>query len=65
MDAIANAIGTANKKGKASSTARRHIKSALDGRNSIDVSSQKRKGQVTTLYRLAEDATARMLGVEQ
>ena len=52
-DAIALAVGAVSLAGNVSGASRRAIQNALRDRD-IDVSSEKRRGRVTTLYRLAQ-----------
>ena len=52
VDAIAMAIGKVTSAGRVSGHTRRQIREALRGR-AVDVKSERRRGQDTTLYRLA------------
>ncbi len=58
VDAIAMAIRMVSDKGKPTSTHRRRINAALHDRPGLDRTSEARRGQTTTLYRLAPEEFA-------
>lgn len=53
-DAIALAIGLVSPAGNVTGAGRRRVKEALRGRLGIDIKSERRRGQETTLFRLSE-----------
>jgi hypothetical protein len=54
-DAIAISLGLIGESGRVTGTGRRKVRDALKGRAGVDVKSETRRGQQTTLYRQAEE----------
>jgi hypothetical protein len=55
-DAISMAIGLVGKSGRVTTTGRRRVREALRNRPGVDMKSETRRGQTTTLYRFSEGA---------